>query len=112
MVERLEFLAGFEADGAAGGDVDLFAGAGVAADAGFAGFDGEDAEAAQLDAVALGEGTFHGTEDGIDGRFCLVAGQSGPFHDALDEILLDQAITPFGWEKTMPIRDRRRPYRW
>ena len=68
----------------------------VAADAGFSGFDGENAEAWQLNAVAVGERAFHGCKDGVHGGFCLVTGQSCAFHDALDEVLLDQAGTPFG----------------
>ena len=51
----MEFFAGFEADGFAGGDADFFAGAWVAADAGLAGFDAEDAEAAEFDALAAAE---------------------------------------------------------
>ena len=95
LLERLEVFARLEANGAAGGYVDFGAGAGVAAYACFAGFYGEDAEAAELDAIALSEGSLHGAEDGVKGRFGLVAGQAGALYDALDEILLDQAGTPF-----------------
>ena len=45
------FLAGFEAHSFAGGDADLGAGAGVAANAGFAGADAENAKPAQFDAL-------------------------------------------------------------
>jgi hypothetical protein len=48
--DTLEFFAGFEANGFAGRDVDFSAAAGIAADAGFARFDAEDAEAAEFDA--------------------------------------------------------------
>ena len=57
LFEDVEVFAGFEADRFAGGDGDFGAGAGVSADAGFAGLDGEDAESAELDAVAFGRGT-------------------------------------------------------
>ena len=96
LLECLKFLAGFEADRVAGTDVNLCAGAGIAADAGFAGLHGEDAKAAKFDAVAAGECTLHGSEDCIHGSFGLVAWQPRPLHNALDEVLLDQAVTPFG----------------
>ena len=96
LLEVLELFTGFEAYGSAWGDVDLFAGAWVAADAGLARLDSEDAEAPQFDAVAVGERALHGCKDGVHGGFCLITGQSCAFHDALDEVLLDQAGTPFG----------------
>ncbi len=92
--QDLEVFAGFEADGFAGVDADLGAGAGVAAYAGLAGLDGEDAEAAQFDAVVLGEGGLHGFEDGVDGGFGLDAREAGALHDSLDEVLFDQADSP------------------
>ena len=54
-LQRVQFLAGLEAHRLAGGDADLGAGAGIAADAGFAGADAEDAKAAQFDALAGGQ---------------------------------------------------------
>lgn len=96
LLEGLEFLTGFEANCPAGGDVHFLASAGIAADAGLARFDGEDTEAAQLNPVTLRQRTLHRGEDGVYGRLGLVPRQPGPFHDALDEILLDQAGTPFG----------------
>jgi hypothetical protein len=90
LVEGLEVFAGFEADGFTGSDADLGTGAGIAADAGFAGLDGEDAEAAELDAVAFNEALLHGVEDGVDGGFRLGANETGAFYDSLDKILLDQ----------------------
>jgi hypothetical protein len=95
LVEDVEVLAGLEADGFAWGDRDFGTGAGVAADAGFTGLDGEDAEATEFDAVALYEGLLHGLEDGIDGGFSLGADESGALDDALDEILFDQVRTSF-----------------
>src|SRR5271163_1351060 len=55
-IERVQLLAGLEADGLAGRYADFGAGAGVAADAGFAGADAEDAKSAQFDALAGGQG--------------------------------------------------------
>lgn len=90
LVEQVEVLAGFEADGFTGGDGDFGTGAGVAADAGFAGFDGEDAKAAQLDAVARGQRVLHRLKDGIDGGFRLDARQSGALYNTLNKVVLDQ----------------------
>ena len=73
LVEQVQFFAGFEADGFAGGDAYLGAGARVASYAGLAGFDIEHTEPAKLDAVTLTEGALHGFEDGIDSRFRLDA---------------------------------------
>ncbi len=95
LVEELEVLAWLEADGLAGGDGDLGAGAGVAADAGLAGLDGEDAEAAELDAVAFGEGALHGFEDGVDGGLGLDAREPGAFDDPENEVLLDHGWVAF-----------------
>ncbi len=96
LVEEVEVFAWLEADGFSGFDGDLCAGAGVAADAGFAGLDGEDAEAAELDAVACDHALLHAEEDGVYGGLGLDAGEAGALDDALDEILLDHPVTPFG----------------
>jgi len=93
-VEDLEVFAWLEADGFAGGDADFGAGAGVAAYAGFAGLDGEDTEAAEFDAIRGAKGMLHSLEDGVDGCFCLGAGEAGALDYALDEILLDQLRSP------------------
>ena len=65
--DALEFFAGFEADGFAGGDAYFFAGARVAADAGLARFDAEDAEAAEFDALAAAESLLQGIKNRFDG---------------------------------------------
>ena len=72
----MEFFAGFEAHGFAGGDGDLGAGAGIAADAGLAGTYIEDPEAAKLDAIAGGERLLQALEDGVNGCLGLVSGQA------------------------------------
>jgi hypothetical protein len=100
FVEGLEVLAGFEADGFAGGDADLGAGSGIAADAGLAGLDGEDAKAAEFDAIAFDEALLHGVEDRVDGGFRFAANQTGAFNDSLNEILLDQGVASCsGWSE-------------
>src|SRR5689334_21255029 len=65
--EVLEVLAGLETDGLAGRDRDLDAGLGIAADALLAVAHLEDAEPAELDALALAECVLHGVDDGVDG---------------------------------------------
>lgn len=85
----MKLFAGFEADGLAGSDRDLSAGARIAADACLAWLDGEDAEPAQLDPVPCNEGLLHAFEDGIDGCFRLGAWESGAFDNALYQVLLD-----------------------
>jgi len=89
--ERLQFLAGLEADSFARGNADLFSGARVAANAGFAAFDVEDTEAAQLDPIALSQGTFHRLENRFHRHFGFATGDSvaEAFHDSVYEVQLD-----------------------
>lgn len=89
----MEFLTGFEADRFAGSDADFSPGAGIAADAGFAGADAEHAESAQFDALACGQSFFQSLEDGVDGSFRLGSGQTGTLDDMVDDVLLDQGGT-------------------
>src|SRR6266850_4721437 len=70
-LEALKFFAGLEADGFAGRNVDFFTGAGIAADAGLARLDAEDAEAAELDALAAAKGLLKRFENGFDGLLGL-----------------------------------------
>ena len=90
----MQLFAGLEADCLPRGNGDLCAGSWIAAYTGLAGLNGEDAKAAQLNAVALAERFFHGLEDGIDGGFRLDAGKPGAFDNSLDEVLLDQDGSP------------------
>ena len=93
-VEGVEFFAGLEPDGFAWRDADLGAGAGVAADAGFAWTDTEDAEAAQFDAFAGRESFFETLEDRIDSGFGLGSRQACPLNDVMDNILFDHFRRP------------------
>jgi hypothetical protein len=90
----VEVFAGFEADGSAGSDTDFCSGARVAADSGFAGADVEDSEAAQLDAISLGEGAFEAFKDGFDGGLGFYAGQSGTLNYLMYDVLLNQWLPP------------------
>jgi hypothetical protein len=95
LVEDLKVFAGLEANGLARGDGNFGARARIAADSGFTWLDGEDAEAAQLDAIVLAECLLHCIEDGIDGYLGLGAGKASAFHYSLDEILLDHLVVAF-----------------
>jgi hypothetical protein len=99
----VELFAGLEADCLAGDDADFGSGAGIAADAGFAGLDGEDAEAAELDAVAGDHALLHAIEDGVDGGFGLGAGETSTFDNSEDEILFNHAIDLllFSWPASL-----------
>jgi len=91
-LEALEFLAGLEADGFAGRNVDFFTGAGITADAGLARLDAEDAEAAELDALAAAEGLLEGFEDGFDGLLGLGAADVRRRHDGVYDIELNHVF--------------------
>ena len=93
LIEEMELLTRLEANSLAGSDADLGASPRIAADAGLAWLDGEDAKAAKLDPVARDEGLLHGFEDGINSGLRFGSGKTGPLDDSLDEILLDQEGT-------------------
>ena len=97
-IQGVEFFPRLESDGLAGGNADFRSGPGVAADARFAGPDAEDAEAAQFDAVAGGQGLFEAFKDGVHGGFRFGAGQPGALNDVMNDVLLDQSVYPIGEE--------------
>ena len=86
----MQFLAGLEADGLAGSDADLGAGAGIAADAGFAGADAENAKSAQFDALAGGQGLLQALENRIHRSLRLGARQARALDYMMDDVLLNQ----------------------
>jgi len=102
-VEEMKFLAGFETDGFAGGDGDLRSGAGVAADSGLSRTHIEDAEAAQFDPFSVGQRLFEALEDGVHCSFGLYAGQTGPFDNVVDDVLLNQCLSP--QKRELPARE-------
>ncbi len=73
LFNALKLFAGLEADGFARRNVDFFAGARIATDAGLARLDAEDAEAAKLDALAAAKSLLQGFENGFDGLLRLGA---------------------------------------
>src|SRR3954466_9556867 len=88
-VDGLQFFARLEANGLAGRNADLCACARVATDTSFARTHVEDAEAAEFDAVALGERFLHGLEDGLNGHLGFCLGDAGLGHHFVDDIELD-----------------------
>jgi hypothetical protein len=89
-VQCVQLLARLEAHRLAGSDADLGAGAGIAADTGFAGADTEDAESAQFNAFAGGESLFETLEDRIHRSFRLGAGEAGTLNYMMDDVLFNQ----------------------
>jgi hypothetical protein len=94
----LELFAGFEADGFAWGDADFFAGTRVATDAGFAGLDAEDAEAAEFDALAAAESLFQGIENGFDGLLGFGAADESLGDNRIHNVQLDHTRLLLLWE--------------
>jgi hypothetical protein len=90
----VEFLARFEANGFTGGDGDFGSGTRVASDAGFAGTDIEDAEAAQLDAITFGKSLFQAFKYGIDRSFRLITWKARTLDDVMDNVLFYQRVHP------------------
>jgi hypothetical protein len=92
LVQQVQFFAGLEPNGLAGGYADLGTGAWISSNACLAGLDVEDAKSAEFDAVIACERLLHGFENCVDGGLCLDAWQSGTLHYALNEVLLDQWV--------------------
>ena len=88
-LEALEFFAGLEADGLARGNIDFLAGAGIAADAGLARLDAENAKAAKLDALAAAEGLLERFENGFDGLLGLGAADVRRGDDGVYDVQLN-----------------------
>ncbi len=88
--ESVQFLTRFEANGFAWRNVHFSAGAGIAADAGFAGADAEDAESAKFDALACCQSLLEAFEDRVHRRFSLGARQARALDHVMNNILLDQ----------------------
>jgi hypothetical protein len=86
----VQLLARFKADRLAGGDADLGAGSGIAANACFARADAENAKSAQFDALTGGKSLLQALEDRIHRGFCLDAGQARALDYMMDDVLLNQ----------------------
>ena len=86
----MELFARLEAHGFAGSDADLSAGARIAADAGFAGADTENAEAAQFNALASGQSFLETFEDCINDGLSLGPGKTRTLDNLVDNVLFNQ----------------------
>src|SRR5262249_27476927 len=95
-VDRLQFLARFEAYRLARRDRDFGAGARVGPDAGLARANVENAEAAQFDAVSLGQRALHAFENRLDGELGFGFGDPGLVHYFVDDVELDHGQLPRG----------------
>ena len=92
--DALEFFTWFEADGFAGWDADFFASARVAADAGLARLDAEDAEAAKFDALATAESLLERLENGFDSLLGFGAADECFGHNRIDDVQLNHTCLP------------------
>jgi hypothetical protein len=92
----VEFLARLEANRFARGNADFGSGAGIASDAGLAGANVEDPEAAELDALTFGESALEGLEYGVDRSFGFIALQPGALDHLVNDVLLYQGFPPSG----------------
>ena len=90
----MKLFARLEANCLARGNRNFSTCSGIAANAGFAWFYGEDTEAAQFDAVARDEGLLHAVEDGVNCRLCFGSRQSGTLNNPLYKILLNHSGPP------------------
>src|SRR6266404_2577247 len=94
LLDRLQFLAGLEANSLAGRDADFGARARIASDAGLARADVEHTKAAKLNAVAAFEGLLHAGKDRLNSHFSLGFRDPSLFHHVVDDIQLDQRSRP------------------
>ena len=85
----MKFLTGLEANGFSRSNRYFSTCPRIPANAGFTGFYSEDAEAAQLDAVASDQCLLHAVEDRVYRRLCFSSWQSGTLNNPLYKILLN-----------------------
>jgi len=89
VFQTLQLFAGFESHSLAWRNADFFAGAGIAADAGLAGFHAEDAEFAEFDPLAAAERALQRLKNGFDGLFGFSSADVGFGHDRVHDVELD-----------------------
>src|SRR5687768_13256525 len=92
LPDVLQFLAGLEANRAAGRDAHFLAGPRVAADAALARLHLKDAKATQLNTFAALHRVTHGFEHSIDGQLGFDLGDIGHARDFVDDIDLDHCV--------------------
>jgi hypothetical protein len=92
LVDGLQLFARLEANSFSGRDAHFGAGAWIAANSGLSRTYVEDAEAAQLDAVALRERALHTFKIGFNGLLGFSLSDAGFVHNFIDDVELDHAI--------------------
>src|SRR5207249_3591587 len=92
LVDRLQLFSRLEADSLPWGNTDFSSGPRIASDAGLSRAHVEHAEAAQLDAVALGQSALHALEDRLHRLLGFCLGDAGLSHNFVDDIELDHWI--------------------
>src|SRR3974390_2877712 len=100
LLQSLQLLTGLEAHGLTRRNRDFRSGTRVAADARLPRLYVEDAEAAQLDAVALLQSLFHGFENGLDRHFRLGFSNAGFVDNLVNNVELDQSISLRAWGRS------------
>ncbi len=86
----MKFLARLESNGFARGYADFGTGAGITADAGFAGADAENAKSAQFDALAGSQGLFEALKYRIHRGLGLGTRKAGALDYMMDNVLFNQ----------------------
>ena len=90
----MKFLARFEAHSFPRRNGYFSSGARIPPNAGLPGTDIENSKAAQLDSFALGQRLLQTLEDSVHSGFSLDPGEPGPFDDVMDDVLLNQCLSP------------------
>jgi hypothetical protein len=88
-LQRLQVFAGLKPHGLSGRNIHFRTCSRIAADPGLAGFDREDAKAAQLNPIVSFQRVFHAIEDGVDGLFSLRFADARSLNDLIDKIEFD-----------------------
>jgi len=92
LLQRLQLLARFEPHGFARRNGHLGAGPWIAADAGFARTNVEDAEASQLNALSMRQCSLHALKDRFHSHFGLGFGDSGLVYHFINDVELDHGV--------------------
>src|SRR5271156_1150560 len=94
LLQRLQLLAGLEPHGLAGRDCDFGASARVAPDTSLARTNVEDAEAPQLDALAMRQSSLHAFKNRLNSHLGFGLGDSSFVYDFVNNVELDQDAPP------------------
>src|SRR5271154_263648 len=93
LLQCLQLLAGFEANGFPGRDSHLGACAWISPNSGLAGPNIEDAEATQFNPITLRERPLHCFEDSFDSHLRFRLGDTGAVDHLVDDVEFNQAAS-------------------